>query len=321
MAACWKACSRVALATLTAVLAGCAAAPPAGEAQAPPATAVPLRSEISGIPFHPADEEQCGPAALATALGAAGISRRPSDLRGEVFLPGRRGSLQVEMLAATRRAGLLAYRLEPNQEALYREIAAGNPVVVLQNVGFSALPAWHYAVVIGYDLGAGRIYLRSGGERRLVMDADRFDDTWRLAGRWAFLALPPDRLPASATEADFVAAAASLEAVAPAAAAAAYRTALREWPGNAAALLGLGNVAYRQGDMAGAATAFERATREIPDSGDAWNNLAQVRLLRGERSEARTAARRAIACGGPRRATYAATLAEIDAAAPPSQVP
>jgi hypothetical protein len=37
-----------------------------------------------------------------------------------------------------------------------REVAAGNPVLVLQNLSFAWAPVWHYAVVMGYDADAAQ---------------------------------------------------------------------------------------------------------------------------------------------------------------------
>ena len=59
----------------------------------------------------------------------------PDSLTDEVDIPGRKGSLQVEMLAGARRNGLLAYVLAPELKDVLAEVAAGNPVVVLQNLG------------------------------------------------------------------------------------------------------------------------------------------------------------------------------------------
>ena len=44
---------------------------------------------------------------------------------------------------------------------------AGNPVIILQNLGLRE--AWHYAVAIGYDYDWGKLYLRSGTTQRQVM--------------------------------------------------------------------------------------------------------------------------------------------------------
>lgn len=303
----WRGCS-AALASFC--LAACAGLPVADYRTASP-TGVPDRVELAEVPFYPQERYQCGPAALATALTAAGIPRRPADLEATVYLPGREGSLQPEMLAAARRAGALPYPLAPTPDSLLREVAAGHPVVVLQNLGL-VLPTWHYAVVVGYDLENRELILRSGTDQRLVMAIDAFDRSWARAERWAFVALPPERLPATAREADFLAAAAALERVSPAAAKRAYSAALGAWPGNLVAQMGLGNAAYRLGDRAAALAAFRQAAATHPDSADAWNNLAQTLHESGQAVEALAAAHRAVALGGPRRATYESTLAAIE---------
>lgn len=293
------------------LLAACASLTPAGYKD-PAISGLPPRVELESVPFHAQDKYQCGPATLAMALGSAGVERRPESLRDEVYLPRRNGSLQPELLAATRRAGLLPYPLEAKPESLLAEVAAGNPVVVLQDMGLLPLRSrWHYALVVGYDLGTGEVILRSGPEKRLVMGISDFDRTWARAGRWAFVALPPARLPATAREDEFLAAAAALERVSPGAARQAYGAALDAWPANLTARLGLGNVAYRLRDLERARTAYQEATREHPESGDAWNNLAQVLHELGHGPQALAAARRAVALGGPRQKTYETTLSGI----------
>jgi len=199
-------------ATLLAVvllgLSGCASVPgPEGGRGLPPSREE--RVELAAVPFFPQEEYQCGPAALATVLQAAEIARTPQELAQHVYLPQRQGSLQVELLGASRRAGAVPYVLRSEPADLLREVAAGHPVVVLQDVGWPLLPRWHYAVVVGYDLAARTLTLRSGTVRRLVMPLEDFDRTWAKGGRWAFVALPPERLPATASEPDYVAAAAA----------------------------------------------------------------------------------------------------------------
>ena len=311
----WRAAG---LALALSCLAGCAALPPVEPVNYGAAVpqGIPERQEVKGVPFYPQEQFQCGPAALATALGSAGVFRTPQELEKDVYLPQRQGSLQLEMLAATRRAGAIAYVLDARPEALLQEVAAGHPVVVLQKVGPGFLAQWHYAVVVGYDLGEQRMTLRSGRERRLATSMEEFDRSWSPAGRWAFVALPPDRLPATARESDWVAAAVALERSAPGAAQVAYQTALSAWPGNLIARIGLGNAAYRNHDLAAAREAYRQATRDHPESADAWNNLAQVLHDMGRQKEARQAVNQALALGGPHRKIYESTLSAIEAMAP-----
>ena len=142
-----------------------------------PPVGLPRKIELSATPFYPREDDHCGPAALAMALGASGFAVRPEALAGQVFLPGRQGSLQIEMLAGARRAGALAVEIPGTPEALMRETAAGHPVVVLLNLGLSWAPSWHYAVVIGYDLDEAAFLLRAGPMHRQLLLFRTLDPT------------------------------------------------------------------------------------------------------------------------------------------------
>ena len=105
--------------------------------------------DLDRTPFFPQERYQCGPAALATVLASSGVAVDLGALVDRVYLPGRKGSLQVEMLAASRAAGRVPYVIDGTLLALQDELDAGRPVVVLQNLGVTAIPKWHYAVVVG----------------------------------------------------------------------------------------------------------------------------------------------------------------------------
>jgi hypothetical protein len=66
--------------------------------------------ELADTPFFPQEALQCGPAALATVLGAAGVAAHPDALAREVYTPGLGGSLQLELVAAARAARVPALR-------------------------------------------------------------------------------------------------------------------------------------------------------------------------------------------------------------------
>ena len=272
---------------------------------------LPVSIELSDVAFYPQTQDQCGPAALATVLESAGVVRTLQQLEAEVYVPQRQGSLQLEMFGGARRAGVLPYLLQSEPRALWQEVAAGHPVVVLQNLRWDWWPVWHYAVVVGYDQAAGTVTLRSGDEKRLVMPVVDFEQSWAKASYWAFVALPPDELPATAVAQAFVDAAMTLERVAPTQAAQAYQTALQAWPDNLEARLALGNSYYRQRDLQAAQMQYEQATAHHPDAADAWNNLAQVLYEMHQWAPAKQAADQAIVLGGVRLEHYKATQLAI----------
>ena len=279
-------------------------------AAAPPG--LPARVELTEVPYYAQEDHQCGPAALAMLLHTADIDISPADLAAQVYLPGRAGSLQIEMLAATRRHGLIAYPVTPGLEALLGEIAAGRPAVVLQNLAFGWYPVWHYAVVIGYNLERGEILLRSGPEARQVLPLTTFERTWQRGGYWAMLALPPAQLPRSADTTRYIDAAVALEKTGQVRAArTAYATALTRWPDHLTARIGLGNTAYALGDFAAAEQAFRAAAAAHPDAAVAFNNLADTLARQQRYSEALPAAQEAVRLGGAQAEVFAQTLREI----------
>jgi len=295
-----------------ALLSGCAGLPQV-EALRAAQGQLPRKVELTEVPFFPQEEHHCGPAALATVLAATGSNVTQEALAEQVYLPGRQGSLQVEMLAAARRNHHIAYQLAPSLVDVLREVAAGNPVIALQNTGIRMVPFWHYAVVVGYDLDKGEVLLRSGTQPRKRLPLAPLDFFWRDSNYWAMVAMPPGRLPATATETSYGAAVAAFERLGYAEEARqAYAAMLVRWPESFVALMGLGNSLHAQGQLAAAADAFRRATLARPADAAAFNNLAQTLGDQGLWREALEPARRAVELGGPQLATSRETLATIE---------
>ena len=266
--------------------------------------------ELGDVPFFSQEAYQCGPASLAMALAWSGVPVRTEDLAAQVYSPTRQGSLPTDMIGAARRHGRVAYPISTMEDVL-AELAAGNPVMVLQDLGLWR-PRWHFAVAIGYDLVQGEIVLRSGTKPREVLSFERFERTWARSGHWGLIALPPGRLPATAKEQSVLEAAVGLERARQwKAAAEAYRSAHERWPASLGALIGLGNSRYALGDLSGAEQAFRVATRLHPLAAVAFNNLAHVLAEMGHLEEALAAARQAVALGGTLEEVYRATLLDI----------
>jgi hypothetical protein len=247
---------------------------------------VPQTVELTSVPFFPQEDYQCGPAALAIALSNSGVPVSPEPLVSQVFLPSRQGSLQIEMLAAPRRYGRIAYPLAPRYPDLLREVAAGNPVIVLQDVGLM-FTQWHYAVVNGFDYPSGTIWLRSGIQPRQEMPFTAFERSWMKSDYWAMVVTPPDRIPVTATEDGWIAAVLAMARVDKGdSAARAYAAALKRWPDNLPAAIGLANEYYSRGALDQAATVLREAKRRHPQSVIVANNLAQTLSDQGHQAEA-----------------------------------
>jgi tetratricopeptide (TPR) repeat protein len=294
-------------------LAACANPPQTRMVLGSPPVNLPRHVELTEVPFFAQEEFQCGPASLAMSLNAAGIQVSPETLKPEVYLPDRHGSLQVEMMAAARRHGAIAYQLAQELNDMLREISAGTPVVILQNLAFGWYPVWHYAVAIGYDLDRAEIILRSGLDERQFIPMATFEYTWARSDYWAMVAMPPGKIPETAKETTFIAAISAAEKIIdPESALNTYTAALDRWPGNLTALIGIGNSAYMLHDLDQAEQAFSEAVKDHPDSVAAYNNLAQTLADQERYEEALEAARRAVSMGGPLSQTAQGTLAEIE---------
>ncbi len=271
--------------------------------------------ELIAVPFFPQEEFQCGPAALATVLNWSGTQLTPENLAPQVYLPGRQGSLQIELLAATRRHGRIPYGLRPELETLINEVRAGHPVLVLQNLGLSWYQKWHYAVVVGFDLQQDQIILRSGREQRHVVPIKLFERTWRRGDYWAITVTTPDHLPVSAEEIPYLNAVVPLERLQRwQDTATAYTTALTQWPDSITARMGLGNSRYALHDLRGAEAAYRHVTQQDPGFAPAYNNLAQTLADQGQLHAAENAARQAIHLTTPSNALftiYQETLQQI----------
>lgn len=247
--------------------------------------------ELTTVPFFPQTKHQCGPAALATALGASGVSIEPDALSPEVYLPDRHGSLQVEMLAAARRQGRLAYVIAPDFTTLATEVRSGHPVLVLQDLGALGIHWWHYAVVVGIGPGEERVVLRSGTERRRVVRRQRFLDTWQAGGNWGVVITTVDQPPATATGDGYVKSVVDAEPwLTPAATADAYRLMRSRWPTSPLVLFASGNRAYGDGRLKEAIGDYRALLAQQPRHVAALNNLANALLEAGCLAEARVAA-------------------------------
>lgn len=278
---------RLLLAAALLLLAGCASLiPQTVDLRTDWPAGVPRQVELTQVPFFPQDDYQCGPAALAMAMDYGGARLTPEALVDEVWLPARHGSLQLEMLAAPRRHGLASYRLAPRYADLLREVAAGHPVIVLQDVGM-LLPEWHYAVVNGFDYGTGTIFLRSGLNVRQEMPFSYFERTWLAGGYWAMVVTRPDDIPATATEDSWLesllglARGGNVDATIQG-----YRGALARWPDSLPAAVGLANHLHARGSLAEATTVLRTALQRHPQSVILLNNLAQTLSDEGKNGEA-----------------------------------
>ncbi len=272
---------------------------------------IPVQVELSSTPFYPQEDYYCGPAVLAALANYRGIDVVPDDVAPLVFVPDLEGSLQEEVIAAARRFDLLPVQLDGNLESIFREIASGNPVLVLQNLGLDIYPVWHYAIVVGYDLEDETVVLRSGTRKRLVRPFSLFERTWKRAGYWSLAIVSPGQVPVSVDAKRFLNTLIEFEQTSglyPAYQG--YLSAAEKWPSNPLARIGLGNTAYALGEYQKSEDAYNDVLRLSPGMAEAWNNLAYALAKQGKRDESLVAINNALKIS-PDNKNYLDSLSEL----------
>ncbi len=180
------------LAGLLILLTGCQTPPQTKLLLAQP-PAIARQHLIPQVPFYPQQEYFCGPTTLAEVAGFYGLNKDPVTIAPATFIPGLQGTLQIEMAAATRQLGLLAYAQRGTMRQLLSLVAENIPVIVLQNNSIAWYPQWHYAVVIGYDLHSQEVILHTGVTEAYRLDFSTFERTWARGSYWLLAMLPPGK--------------------------------------------------------------------------------------------------------------------------------
>jgi tetratricopeptide (TPR) repeat protein len=145
---------------------------------------------IGQVPFFPQQQYFCGPTTLSEVANFYGVQQSPQAIAPTTFVPGLEGSLQIEMVAATRQLGMLAYAQRGNMSQLLSLVAEDIPVIVLQNNSIAWLPQWHYAVVIGYDLAAQQVIMHTGVTKEHRLNFATFEQTWQRGDYWMLAMIP-----------------------------------------------------------------------------------------------------------------------------------
>lgn len=235
---------------------------------------------LTHVPFFPQENYQCGPAALATILGAEGLDIVPEALVDQVYLPEKQATLPLEMVAAGRRQGLLAYPLPKEFGAILNQLDAGYPVLVFQNLGLEVLEQWHFAVAVGYDLDKRELILRSATTREYRVDFKTFLNTWQRADRWAYIFIAPGKLPAQPVEKTYLESSLDLaDQGLTISAQKALETGIQEWPESDLIRLALSNT-YFQSGLFDDASDILLASPNLKTNGALWNNIAYIQLAR-----------------------------------------
>lgn len=297
---------------LAVFISGCASSTKQVDSFLAEQTSLPDAVEISNVPFINQEVGHCGPATLTMAMMAVGKEVELATITSQVYTPNMKGTLQTDMMSATRRQGMLAIPIE-NLNSLLTEVAAGNPVIIFENLAFAWMPQWHYALVYGYDLKREVVIMHSGSEQSKHWDLRKFERSWKLGDYWGIVVLPPNQLSVTGSELSHLTAAAALEKLElKEEAFTAYNKILSRWTESLGALIGLGNYYFAKSNYKESAKKLSLAVRHHPLSAIAWHNLAIAQKLSKQSKLAKASALKAIELATEtQRIQYHKSLKEI----------
>ncbi|MES2527199.1 MAG: PA2778 family cysteine peptidase [Bdellovibrionota bacterium] len=250
--------------------------------------------KISDVPLIAQKENHCGPASLAMVMQFHGIKKNPDEIAKGLFHEKLKGSFFPEMKARARDEGMVVIEVNDLEDA-FKELSAGNPVIVLQNNGFAFFPRWHFAVLTGFDLKGPDVYLHDGSKEVEEDDMRLFERSFVLGGKRSLVILPPGKLSVTGTEMNHLESATILEGMNKKDdALKSYQAILTKWPESLLARIGASNVLYFLGRKKEAMLELESAVISHPDSAFAWHNLAIIQGESGNKELAKLSAKKAL---------------------------
>lgn len=167
----------VGLAIAAALAAGCAHVRP---------EAKPVR--VEGLAPQSSARYQCGPSTLASVMTFHGSTVTEQDIADAIYSESARGTLLADMAWFAREHGFAARLFPGSLDDLRSAVEAGQPAVVLLDLGLLSIHKPHITAVTGIT-GDGVLLLG----RRTAADyapRGRFERQWKRAGNMVLLVTP-----------------------------------------------------------------------------------------------------------------------------------
>lgn len=153
----------------------------------------PASNQLQGVPRIKQLRNYCGPAALASVIQYFGQKTTQEEIGKEVYDKINCSTNGADMLLYARDKGFAAYSWNSNIEDVKKKLAAGVPVIVLQQ-NSKTDTSGHYRVLTGFD---------DKNQEFSVMDPYYDDVTklsyedcsklWTRMGYWALLVTPKEK--------------------------------------------------------------------------------------------------------------------------------
>jgi ABC-type bacteriocin/lantibiotic exporter with double-glycine peptidase domain len=143
---------------------------------------------ITGVPLAEVGSERglywCGPAALAAVLRFHGEEVTAPQIAKDIYLPGYRGTLNLDLMLWARRRGLQVWAGSGAPDEIRRAVSRDRPVICMVRRRARLADRNHFVIVRGYDdrRAIGLLDEGTGAERTAPMEA--FERDWQECGHW-----------------------------------------------------------------------------------------------------------------------------------------
>ncbi len=149
--------------------------------------------KIDGVPRIKQITNYCGPAALTSVLQHCGENITQQEVGKAVFDPVGCATNGADMLLYVRNKGYSAYSWNSSIADAKLKIAAGAPILVLQE-NSTRDTSGHYRVLTGYDDAARKFYVMDPYYDDITeLSYDQCDKLWKPMGYWAMICVPKDK--------------------------------------------------------------------------------------------------------------------------------
>ncbi len=140
---------------------------------------------LQKVPYYSQADHQCGPAALAEVLGYYGADATPGSIASSIYSKTAKGTLGIDMLIYSKRAGFEASQYSGGKRDLMKQIDAGHPLIVFVDYGFWVYQRGHFMVVDGYDANGPVVNSVDGPFEHITWK--EFMGPWKKTGYWTLL--------------------------------------------------------------------------------------------------------------------------------------
>ena len=153
---------------------------------------LPNECKITGVPRVKQIENYCGPASLAAVLDFFGSKETQQQIGKKCYDCANGATNGADMLLYARDRGFVAYSWNADQSSVKKVLAAGIPVIVLQQNSLED-SSGHYRVLVGYNDATSTFYVVDPYYDICEMSYSKCDQLWSKMGNWALMVAPADK--------------------------------------------------------------------------------------------------------------------------------